>query len=292
MNRLLFGALLMCGFAWTTLSIAQSTNTAHPAGNLITVNGHVAFMGISLTESPVSFKQKLRAKGFKVSEEYDGNVTMTGQVNGIPSRVYISKNEVLVTDLKSYRQPQAKTRYQQQVKKMEAIYGKGTPGEYNDDYMAHHTFKVGTGEVGVNMHNEDELEGASDFYVVSTCYVDHSDSSADPTPMSSSDDKIFEVVEVLPSYPDGANAMYTFISKNVIYPAVAKANRIQGRVIVSFVVEKDGSISNPVIVKSVDPSLDEEALRVIKAMPKWIPGRQKGETVRVKYTVPITFRLP
>lgn len=169
MKRILFIALLLCGFAWASLAIAQSTRTGNPT----TVNGHVAFMGISLTESPTSFKQKLRAKGFKVLEEYDGNVTMTGQVNGIPSRIFISKNEVWVTDLKSYRHPQAKIRYQQLVKKMEAIYGKGTPDEGNDDYMAHHTFKVGTGEVGVNMYNEDEMDGASDYYVVDTRYVDN-----------------------------------------------------------------------------------------------------------------------
>ena len=78
---------------------------------------------------------------------------------------------------------------------------------------------------------------------------------------------------------------------NLKYPLVAEDNGVQGRVLVSFYVERDGSITEANVVKSVDPSLDKEALRVTKSMPRWIPGRQKGETVRVKYTVPVTFRL-
>ncbi|MEG1905769.1 MAG: energy transducer TonB, partial [Bacteroidales bacterium] len=82
-----------------------------------------------------------------------------------------------------------------------------------------------------------------------------------------------------------------FISKSVKYPVIAQENGIQGRVIVSFVIERDGSVADAVVVRGVDPSLDKEALRVVKSMPKWTPGKQRGKPVRVKYTLPVTFRL-
>ena len=102
---------------------------------------------------------------------------------------------------------------------------------------------------------------------------------------------VYDVIEEMPQYPGGPSGLFQFLSQNIKYPVVAEENGVQGRVIVTFIVEKDGSISNVTIVKSVDPSLDKEAIRVIKSMPKWIPGKQKGAPVRVKYTVPVTFRL-
>lgn len=102
---------------------------------------------------------------------------------------------------------------------------------------------------------------------------------------------VFDVVEEMPQYPGGPQALFEFLGKNVRYPAEAEKAGIQGRVIATFVVEKDGSISEPTVVKSVDPLLDAEALRVISAMPKWKPGKQNGEVVRVKYTVPLSFNL-
>ena len=103
--------------------------------------------------------------------------------------------------------------------------------------------------------------------------------------------QVFDVVETMPQFPGGAPALFEFLSKNIKYPAEAEKADKQGRVIVTFVVGKDGSISDARVVKSVDPLLDAEALRVINAMPNWIPGTQSGRTVNVKYTVPITFRL-
>ena len=82
-----------------------------------------------------------------------------------------------------------------------------------------------------------------------------------------------------------------FLGKNIKYPTISQENGVQGKVIVQFVVNKDGSIVDPVVVRSVDPYLDKEALRVIKTMPKWKPGKQRGKAVRVKYTVPVTFKL-
>ena len=102
---------------------------------------------------------------------------------------------------------------------------------------------------------------------------------------------VFDVVEEMPQYPGGPQALFKFLSENVHYPAEAEKAGIQGRVIATFVVEKDGSISQPTVVKSVDPLLDAEAVRVISAMPNWKPGKQNGKVVRVKYTVPLSFNL-
>jgi protein TonB len=103
--------------------------------------------------------------------------------------------------------------------------------------------------------------------------------------------KVFDVVEQMPSFPGGDAELMKFLSSHIKYPVVAEENGIQGRVIAQFVVERDGSISDVKVIKSVDPSLDKEAIRVLKSMPKWIPGKQNGAPVRVKYTVPVTFRL-
>lgn len=103
--------------------------------------------------------------------------------------------------------------------------------------------------------------------------------------------KVFDVVEEMPSFPGGQGALMSYLASNIKYPVVAQENGVQGRVIVSFVVERDGSISDVRVARSVDPSLDREAQRVVKSMPRWKPGKQNGSAVRVKYTVPVVFRL-
>lgn len=100
------------------------------------------------------------------------------------------------------------------------------------------------------------------------------------------------VVEEMPSFPGGLAALSKFIADNTNYPAEAKEKGIHGRVVVGFVVEKDGSLSHIEIARSVDSLLDKEALRVVRSMPKWNPGKQKGETVSVKYVIPVNFKLP
>ncbi len=105
------------------------------------------------------------------------------------------------------------------------------------------------------------------------------------------DNKVFDVVEQMPEFPGGSAALMKYLSENVKYPVVAQENGVQGRVVVSFVVEKDGSITDVKVVRSVDPSLDREAARVVSSMPKWIAGQQNGTAVRVKFNVPVTFRL-
>ena len=105
------------------------------------------------------------------------------------------------------------------------------------------------------------------------------------------DEPIFVIVENKPEYPGGDAALMKYISENIKYPVIAQENGIQGRVICQFVVNKDGSIVDITVVRGVDPSLDKEAIRVIKSMPTWKPGKQRGKPVRVKYTLPIVFRL-
>lgn len=105
------------------------------------------------------------------------------------------------------------------------------------------------------------------------------------------EEKVFDVVEQMPQFPGGDAALFEYLSNHIKYPTIAEENGVQGRVIVTFVVERDGSITDVKVVKSVDPSLDREASRVVKGMPRWIPGKQNGSAVRVKYTVPVTFRL-
>lgn len=136
-----------------------------------------------------------------------------------------------------------------------------------------------------------------------------------PEPTTESfEPKVFDIVEQMPSFggaeytvtytdekgnthqkkkvcPPGQAGLFQYLSNTIQYPVVAEKNGVQGRVIVTFVVERDGSITDVKVVKSVAPSLDREAVRVVSSMPKWTPGKQKGDAVRVKYTMPVTFRL-
>ena len=103
--------------------------------------------------------------------------------------------------------------------------------------------------------------------------------------------QIFQVVENMPEFPGGTAALMAYLRKNIKYPTICQEQGIQGRVVVQFVVNKDGSIVDPEVIKPVNPYLDKEALRVISTMPKWKPGEQRAKPVRVKFTVPVQFKL-
>ncbi len=103
--------------------------------------------------------------------------------------------------------------------------------------------------------------------------------------------QVFFIVEDMPEFPGGEMALRTYIANAIKYPVIAQENGIQGKVYVTFVVGKDGSVSNASIARGVDPSIDKEALRVINTLPKWKPGKQRGKPVNVSYTVPINFQL-
>lgn len=110
-------------------------------------------------------------------------------------------------------------------------------------------------------------------------------------PKNEEENKVFDVVEEQPSFPGGQGALMAWLNDNIKYPVVAAENGIQGKVIVQFVVGKNGSISNVKVLRSVDPSLDKEAVRVVSNMPHWTPGKQNGASVNVRFTLPVTFRL-
>lgn len=104
-------------------------------------------------------------------------------------------------------------------------------------------------------------------------------------------EQVFRVVEVMPKFPGGDAELLKFIAKNVKYPQESQDKGEQGRVICSFVVTKDGTLTNYKVLRGISPALDQEAVRVLRMMPRWTPGTQRGEPVAVKYTVPITFKL-
>ena len=115
--------------------------------------------------------------------------------------------------------------------------------------------------------------------------------SAQKTVVSQSNQSIFDSVEQMPEFPGGMSALIDFLSSNIKYPEDAIKQNIGGRVIVMFVVETDGSITNVRVARTVFPSLDSEAIRVVKSMPKWKPGKEKGRVVRVNYTLPVIFSI-
>lgn len=129
--------------------------------------------------------------------------------------------------------------------------------------------------------SDEDTKGA-----IELSFTDDKDFNPDDDP-----DRVYEVCDQMPTFPNGLEAFHEFLRSNTKYPAEAKENHTGGRVVVEFIIEKDGSISNIQVKKSVDPLLDEEAVRVIRSMPKWIPGKQNGETVRVRFLAPITFKL-
>ena len=115
--------------------------------------------------------------------------------------------------------------------------------------------------------------------------------NAQKTVVSQTDQKVFDTVEQIPEYPGGMQAMIEFLQTNMKYPEDAAKQKVEGRVMVQFVVETDGSVSDVHVAKQVFPSLDAEAIRVVQAMPKWMPGKEKGKVVRVKYNLPLVFRM-
>jgi len=113
-----------------------------------------------------------------------------------------------------------------------------------------------------------------------------------PPPIIEGDEgHVSMVVERMPQYPGGDEELFKYLATNIKYPSDAKEQNIEGRVICQFIINRDGSVSEVVVVRSITPSLDAEAVRVISAMPNWTPGEQRAQTVRVKYTLPINFKL-
>ena len=131
------------------------------------------------------------------------------------------------------------------------------------------------------------IVGISLLLTLSSCEKDDDDID-DPEPVT---EIVDETVDQMASYPGGIPALMDFLNENIKYPEQSEREGIEGRVVAGFIVERDGSVSNIEILKSVHPLLDAEVVRVMSLMPNWIPGRQNGQPVRVKYSLPITFRL-
>ena len=131
------------------------------------------------------------------------------------------------------------------------------------------------------------IVGISLLLILSSCEKDDDDID-DPEPVT---EIVDETVDQMASYPGGIPALMDFLNENIKYPEQAEREGIEGRVVAGFIVERDGSVSNIEILKSVHPLLDAEVIRILSLMPNWIPGRQNGQPVRVKYSLPITFRL-
>lgn len=135
----------------------------------------------------------------------------------------------------------------------------------------------------------DNMEGRTDGLGVDPgTLLEHQIITQNTTPVST---EIFDFVEINPEFPGGQSAMYEWLAKNINYPVIAQENNIQGKVTLQFVVGKNGEIEDIVVVRGVDPSLDKEAVRVVKSMPRWIPGKQGGVPVKVRFTLPVQFRL-
>lgn len=129
------------------------------------------------------------------------------------------------------------------------------------------------------------------FFLLLLILTIHSSAQTDSTFRIGQSDVIFDIVEEQPEFPGGTVQLYKFISDNFIYPQKCKRKNHQGKIYVSFVVEKDGSIEEVKILRGVDKDLDAEAIRIVKLMPKWKPGKQKGKLVKVRYNLPINCTL-
>lgn len=123
--------------------------------------------------------------------------------------------------------------------------------------------------------------------MIACCFLT---ANAQKTVVSQNNQKVYEHPEVMPEYPGGMSAMVEFLSKNVKYPKDAAKQKVEGRVLVWFVVESDGSLTDVKVAKKVFPSLDAEAVRVVKTMPKWTPGKHNDQPVRVRFALPIVFK--
>ncbi|SFG65291.1 TonB family protein [Prevotella sp. KH2C16] len=140
--------------------------------------------------------------------------------------------------------------------------------------------------VACNLNNKPRKEAEQTDSVPMTATAGDSVSA-----VKSSEGKVFDVVEEMPQFPGGSAKLMSYLSSHLQYPAEAQKKKIEGRVVVSFVVETDGAVSGVKVVRSIDPLLDQEAVRVVEDMPRWQPGKQHGKTVRVKYNIPVAFKL-
>ena len=153
-------------------------------------------------------------------------------------------------------------------------------------------FKTNSVQILVNVSDTTKKKNAEKKPVKELGSIENSNETLIGDPSTAEDSlEVFNVVEQMPSFMGNDDALYAFVSKNIIYPLKAKENNIEGRVVVRFIIEKDGNLSNIEILRKLGFGCDEEVIRLIKSMPKWFPGKQNGKPVRVHFTMPISFKL-
>ena len=183
-----------------------------------------------------------------------------------------------VTTLSKLAEPEIK---QEEMKRVEPVIKKDEEVHEDNEIKSQEELtstKVAISIADVKGNDEANGKDIADLKQVVT--------QAEPEP-----EKVFDMVEQMPTFPGGQQELMSYLGKNIKYPTIAQENGTQGRVIIQFVVERDGSITDVRVARGVDPYLDKEAVRGVKSMPKWIPGKQNGKAVRVKFTVPVMFRL-
>jgi TonB family protein len=228
-----------------------------------------------------------RLPGASVDEE--GNITINGKK---VQKIMVDGNKIVLPDKKDGKEPlividgKVATREQMQALDHNTIDHINTINESKKDilkvYANRYNADTSNGIIFINT-KEFAKNGKKEPVVVVV--------AKKPQEEENEPQGVFDVVENMPEYPGGAPEMMKFLATNVKYPDEAFSKGIEGRVILTFIVEKDGSISNVKVVKSVNETLDAEAVRVVEMMPKWKPGKQNGRDVRVKYTIPVAFRL-
>jgi len=226
---------------------------------------------IEVKAEPSATEEKETAKTAEPQEKKQSPIIFTGEANGQEPLIVINGKVATMQQLKALDP--------KEIDNLSVIKNEDVLKEY-----AKH-FKADTSN-GILFINTKEYVKNGKKEIVSVNVK-----AEKPAEEIDTDNDAFNVVEQMPQFPGGMTEMMKFLSENVKYPEEAEEKGTQGRVVATFIVEKDGTITNVKVVKKVSDELDAEAVRVIKAMPKWKPGMQKGQPVRVKYTIPVTFRL-
>ena len=220
----------------------------------------------------------------------DEKFTLNGQVMDHKSLKPVPGASVVIRGTTSGTLADAEGKFKLQVKKGDVIVV---------SYVGLQTQQISVNSANLVVWMDEDVQSMEEMVVVgmntpseeADKKVKYTEVKVDETETPQKEEVIFQVVEQMPEFPGGMGEAMKFLAKNIKYPAAAQQAKIEGRVIVQFVVGKDGSISDVKIARGVSPDLDAEAMRVVSLMPKWNPGKQRGQAVSVKYTMPIMFRL-
>lgn len=299
--------------------VQQTPSVVVKEGEPLLVNGWLAFMGIPVKQPKTNIIAKLKEKGFVLKDDY-GNIRWEGTAYGTKGSLAIIEdyNEqpegISYREIKNYSKTQARNR----VIAYQKTFLEATGGRIIENTMANNgiegeyvKIEAGKGVIEIQYANEDEVNFESPYYNVIVQFRDPlSDSFPNDNPVTraitdgqafasssstiniaQTNDEVYEIAEKNPSFPGGEQELNKYLASKMIYPKAAQEVGEQGRVIIQFVVNADGSLSDIRVSRSVSPALDAEALRIVQQMPRWIPGQKNGKNVRVRFSLPIIFRL-